>query len=288
MKYFQFKSQVFKAFFKDSGRSLDHRHQPLSLPPSADPLDAHTQDPAQPAWGAGGHTTEPLHPIQLLLLPGDQPEQVTGRPQVLPQAPGHTVPSWGGVAWQHAQRVGRQAQTWWGEPTRAQAGCGGRGSPPWPRVRSSRAQAHSCMSSILGRCFMVLSNTSTSSAGHGRPGWGQEQGRGGAWARAPAGSRALGDRAPPVRYAVAGFLSQQLYKVSPPGDRREPRWCDSRAPAPLAVAALRGDVRSALDCRLSGRGPVPSTVVGEQAVAAGSRPSCAPSNCRPLSQPVSL
>lgn len=42
---------------------------------------------------------------------------------------------------------------------------------------------------------------------------------------------ALGDRAPPVRYAVAGFLSQQLYKVSPPADRREPRWCDQSASA---------------------------------------------------------
>lgn len=106
----------------------------------------------------------------------------------------------------------------------------GRLSPPWPRVRSSREQACSWISRTLSCCFMMATSTSTSSAGHGRPGRASDRvtrgtGAGGgrgvwtgpcresAWLRT---DKQTGDQRVCQHPRATGIvLLQQLYEVDP-------------------------------------------------------------------------
>lgn len=103
----------------------------------------------------------------------DQPEGGAAGPGPQRQASGGAPDSWLGPACHPgvglgAQRVRCQGDDWRGRAGVGEASCAR--SPPWPRVRSSREQAHGCASRTLSCCFTMPTNTSASSAGHGTPG----------------------------------------------------------------------------------------------------------------------
>lgn len=265
--------------------------------------------------GFSFHAWKPARGVERGACPGPQsrPRQAVGSAQVsrLPFVP------WGGVGWTAQGKVFRGSDT--------KATVGGEGGiqlcpggspwlaqhPPWPRVRSSREQAHSWTSGTLSCCFMMPTSISTSSIGHGRPGGpgGHVRLGTGTGCRVGAGTKpgnqtvlgahgasrvhprdVIGQRVlSPCHASAVGISFQWRHEGEPPVcalvlQTREGREAKALAlspaclaPGPSAVAAPREDI-----CRaptLLRAGPVLGTGRGGEA-GAGSRgpsPSAAPS-----------